>query len=305
MQCQTCGDATSPTFNECQNCHTPLGQPAVTPGLPTYSVRGIGLAASIAVGATAVFFLLKQLFPIYARGLIERAAADQDADRLFAMVLAEVVLSIPFALAVLTASVLVIIWTWRARKNTDAFPGALPSMKPGWAIAGWLVPFVNFVVPALVVGSIARDSIRRSVGGLVGLWWIAWLVFSVGERVVNLKNEVAAATLPESPTSAAHFQAWVDHYQQQVGRNLVPALACLVAAVTFIVLVQRISAAQQDRIARAAPAWSIVPGMQLPPGTPGMPARPQPVTAPSPQVQAGATPVSPPAPPASGGTIGA
>ncbi|MFI6261980.1 DUF4328 domain-containing protein [Micromonospora sp. NPDC051006] len=277
----------------------------MTQGLPTYGVRGIGLAASIAVGVTTLFFLLAELFPIYGRVLVQQAADDRDADKLLGAVLVELALTVPFLLAYVTAAVLVVIWTWRARKNTDVFPGALPSMGAGWAIAGWLVPFVNFVVPARVVANIARDSLRRGTGGLVALWWIAWLVFSVGERVVDMKDEVAAVRLPESPSTDADFQAYVDHYQQMVGRHLVPALACLVAAVAFIVLVQRISAAQQDRIARATPAWSIVPGMQLPPGTPGMPAHPQPVTAPSPQVQAGATPVSPPAPPGSDGTIGA
>ncbi|MFI7607194.1 DUF4328 domain-containing protein [Micromonospora sp. NPDC049366] len=304
MRCQTCGDATSPTADDCQSCHTPVGQPAVTPGLPTYPVRGLGLAASIAVGATTVFFLLQYLFPVYARGLIEQAAADRDADRLFAVVLAEVALSVPFSIAILTAGVLVIIWTWRARKNTDAFPGALPATGAGWAIAGWLVPFANFVVPAVVVGGIARDSVRRSAGGLVGLWWIAWLVFSVGERVVSVKNELAAAALPESPSTAADFQAWVDAYQRQIGRGVVPAVACVVAAAAFIVLVTWISTGQQERIARAVPAWPVVPGMMMYPGGPGLPPQ-QSVTAPSPQVAADPTVASPPVAPPPGGTIGA
>ena len=70
--CQTCGGATSPEHNECQRCYTPLGQPAVTPGLPTYRVRGLGLAARIAVGATAVLYLAVALSPLVGMALAGR-----------------------------------------------------------------------------------------------------------------------------------------------------------------------------------------------------------------------------------------
>ncbi|MEV0805144.1 DUF4328 domain-containing protein [Micromonospora sp. NPDC050200] len=308
MRCQTCGDATSPSFNECQNCHTPLGQPAVTPGLETFAVRGIGLAASIAVGATAAFYLLAALSPVYGRVLAEHAADDRDADVLLGAAVLEGLLALPFAAAYLTAGILVIIWTWRARKNTDAFPGALPSLGAGWAIAGWLVPFANFVVPARVVANIARDSLRRrGTGALVAVWWTAWLVFSLGERLVSLKDEMEYAELPEDPVGDAEFQAFVDYYQGALGRHAIPAIACVVAAVSFIVLIRRISAAQQDRIARATPAWPVTPGMTMAAGTPVVPAypQPQPVTAPSPQVVADPTVASPEVPPVPGGTIGA
>ncbi|MEV4488809.1 DUF4328 domain-containing protein [Micromonospora coxensis] len=298
MPCQTCGDTTSPTFDECQTCHTPLGQPAVTPGLPTYAVRGIGTAVQIAVGATAVLFLLASLVPVVGLVMAERAAADRDSDLLLGAAVLELALWLPLLAVYLTAAVLVIIWTWRARKNIDAFPGALPSLGAGWAIAGWLVPFANLVVPARVVANIARDSLwQRRTPVLVGVWWTAWLVFSVGERVVDKLDEREYARLPENPVDPADFQAYVAYYERILGWHLVPALAGLVAAATLIVLVRRISAAQQARIARAAGAWTVTPGMTVTPGGP-VPSYPQPTPIPP-------TPVSPQVPPASGGTIGA
>ncbi|MEH0819029.1 MULTISPECIES: DUF4328 domain-containing protein [unclassified Micromonospora] len=306
MQCQTCGDATSPSFNECQNCYTPLGQPAVTPGLETHSVRGIGLAASIAVGVTAAFYLLSALAPVAGMVLARQAERDGDSEVLFGAMLFEVALSLPFVVAYLTAAVLVIIWTWRARKNIDAFPGALPSLGQGWAIAGWLVPFANFVVPARVVANIARDSLwRRSTPGLVGVWWAAWLLFSVGERLFSRKNDLEYARLPETAVDRADFQAYVDYYQGALGRNAIPAIACVVAAVSFIVLIRRISAAQQDRIARATPAWPVTPGMPVPGAFAPPQPQPQPQVAPAPQVPADTPPASPTVPPVAGGTIGA
>ncbi|MGR6317307.1 DUF4328 domain-containing protein [Micromonospora soli] len=306
MPCQTCGDATSPAFNECQRCGTPLGQPAVSPGVPTYAVRGLGTAAAIAVGAASVLYLPSALFPVVGVRVARAAAEQADRDLLMGAAVAELLLVLPYLLAFLTAAVLVIIWTWRVRKNLEAFPGALPTMGPGWAIAGWLVPFANFVVPARVVANVARDSLwRRSTPGLVGLWWAAWLVFTFGERVVSRLDDQRYTRLTEWPRSDAEFQTYVRYYQDAIGPRLIPTAACLVAGVTLIVLIRRISAAQQDRIARAAPAWPVAPGW---PGAPagyavGYPT--QPVTGPSPQVASDPTVASPQVPPGAGGTIGA
>ncbi|GAA4577773.1 hypothetical protein GCM10023176_51940 [Micromonospora coerulea] len=303
MRCQTCGDETSPAFADCQRCGTPLGQPAVTPALPTYAVRGLGTAASIAVGAATLLYLPGALFPVIGAQMARRAADQRDTDLLLGAVVADGMLALPYLVAFLAGSVLVIIWTWRARKNLDAFPGALPSSSPAWAIAGWLVPLINLVVPPRVMANIARDSLwRRSTPPLVGLWWAAWLLFTFADRVVSRSEDRRYGELAETPRDPAEFQAYVDYYQDGTGGRVVPAVACLVAAVSLILLIRRISAAQQDRIARAASAWSGYPGHPAWP-TPGAPvpspgvapAYPaQPITGPSPQV-----------PPVAGGTIGA
>ncbi|OKI87697.1 DUF4328 domain-containing protein [Micromonospora sp. CB01531] len=284
MRCHTCGDETSPSDNECQNCHTPHGQPALTPGVPTYSVRGIGLAASVVVGATALLYLVVALFPLVGAVLAGRARESQDPDVLLGAVLIEVVLSLPFLLAYVTAAMLVIVWTWRARKNLDAFPGALPHLGAGWAIAGWLVPFANFVVPARVVGNLARDSLwKRFTPGLVFVWWVAWLAFSLGERLVSRRDDQAYARLPEDPASDPEFQRYVDYYQGVLGWHLVPLVACLVAAGSLIVLIRRISAAQEQRIALGRPAWPAHPGWPAPGAPQGYPYPAQPVSGPPPQ----------------------
>ncbi|SCL60773.1 DUF4328 domain-containing protein [Micromonospora chersina] len=306
MRCHTCGDETSPADNECQNCYTPHGQPALAPGVPTYSVRGIGLAASVAVGATALLYALVALFPLAGVVLAGRARESQDPDVLLGAVLLEVVLSLPFLVAYLTAAVLVIIWTWRARKNLDAFPGALPHLGTGWAIAGWLVPFANFVVPARVVANLARDSLwKRFTPGLVWIWWAAWLAFSVGERLVSRRDDRAYARLPEEPRFDTEFRWYADFYREALGWHLIPLVACLTAAVSVIVLIRRISVAQEQRIALGRPAWPVPAGWPAP-GVPFGYAHPaQPGVAPSPQVPAEPTVASPQVPPGSGGTIGA
>lgn len=295
MHCQTCGGATSPEHNECQRCYTPLGQPAVTPGLPTYRVRGIGLAARIAVGMTAVLYLAVALSPLIGMVLARRAMANDDPNLLLGALIIAAVVALTMTVAHLTAAVLVIIWTWRARKNTDAFPGALPTLGPGWAIAGWLVPFANFVVPARVVAGVARDSLwLRFTPTLVGVWWCSWLVFSVGERLSSRADDRAYEKLPEAPFNDAGYQAYVDHYQDSLLRNALPALGCVIAAVTLILLIQRISAAQEARIARATPQWPtapVWPAQTWPAAPPAQSA--QPATAGQPAQSATAAPAAP------------
>lgn len=256
MHCQTCGGATSPEHNECQRCYTPLGQPAITPGLPTYRVRGIGLAARIAVGATTVLYLAVALSPLVGMALARQARVDNEHELLLAALIVQVVLSLPMVAAYLTTAVLVIIWTWRARKNIEAFPGALPTLGAGWAIAGWLVPFANLVMPVRVIANVARDSLwRRFTPTLVTVWWSGWLVFSIGERVVSRLDSRAYDKLPETPSTNGDYQAYGDYYRDSLLRNAVPAVACVIAAVALYLLIQRISVAQEARIARAVPAW--------------------------------------------------
>lgn len=323
MNCQTCGDAPSPAFEECQRCGTRTGQPAVAPGVPTYAVRGLGVAASVAVGATAVLFLLSALFPLLGVRLARSAAAQLDRDVLLGAVLAEVAFTLPFVLALLTAATLVVIWTWRVRKNLDAFPGAVPTQGTGWAIAGWLVPIASFVVPVRVVAEVARYSLwRRRTPGLIWLWWAAWLVFSIGDRIVAQAEDRRYERLTEWPRNDEEFATYVRFYQDALPPRLLPAVACLVAAISFIVLIRRISAAQQDRIARAVPAWPGWPGhpgwpaaaapapFPVAHAAPGPHAAPVPHAAPGAAVElapppAGPSAASPQVPPGPGGTIGA
>ncbi|NJC14609.1 hypothetical protein F4558_004435 [Micromonospora profundi] len=278
MRCQTCGDATSPEHNDCQRCNTPLGQPAVWPAVATYRVRGIGLAACIAVGVAVVLSLVTALDPIVGLLMTRRAQNADDADLLVDALSVQALLSQPSVVVFPAAAVLVIVWMWRARKNIDAFPGALPTLGAGWAIAGWLIPFVNLVVPARVMASVARDSLwRRRTPATVFVWWITWLVFSIGEGVVSNQNAQAYIRLPRNPSTDADYQAYIDHYGDSLLRNAVPAVACVVAGVTLILLIRRISAAQEARIASGSPAWPTAqawPAAPVPGGHPAAGATP-------------------------------
>ena len=53
MQCQTCGDATSPAYNECQRCNTPLGLPVAVQfvGPPGSELLLLGVAGQFEMQA--------------------------------------------------------------------------------------------------------------------------------------------------------------------------------------------------------------------------------------------------------------
>ncbi len=177
MLCHTCDTETDVRTRECPTCRTPVGAPALHPGARVRPVRGVGRAASVAVAATTAFLLLTVAVQPVNALLAERAADTRDSETfLLTAGVLELAAALLYQVAFLVAIVLVIVWTWRARTNLDVFPGAGPTNSDGWAIAGWLVPFVNFVMPHRVVGNIARESLwRLSTPVLVHVWWaVGW-----------------------------------------------------------------------------------------------------------------------------------
>ncbi|GIJ33010.1 DUF4328 domain-containing protein [Micromonospora sediminimaris] len=264
MRCHTCDTETDVRTRECPTCRTPVGSPTLYPGARVRPVRGVGRAASAAVAATAAFLLLTVAVQPVNALLAERAADSRDTETfLLTAGVLELSAALLYQVAFLVAIVLVIIWTWRARTNLDAFPGAGPTNSDGWAIAGWLVPFVNFVMPHRVVASIARESLwRLSTPVLVHVWWGSWLVFLFAERFSARSSAAEYEALPY-PQTSTDFQAYVDHYLTATGEYLVPAVFCAVAGGSLIVLIQSISAAQTARIARSMPTGPILPGMTI------------------------------------------
>ena len=207
-------------------------------GVPTYGVRGLGLAAALAVGATTALYLVTALYLAVGAVLAERAAASRDVDLLRGVVLAEGLLGLPFTLVYLVAAALVMIWLFRARKNTDAFPGVHPQLNAHWAISGWWVPFANLVMPCKVMAGVTRDTFSRTrTPALVGVW----LVYGVADMFAGFAGEAYDPAVG----AGGRFQDVVDHYRAALLPNLLPAVACVVAGVALIMLIQRVSAASR------------------------------------------------------------
>jgi len=66
---------------------------------------------------------------------------------------------------------------------------------PGWCVGWFFVPFLNFFRPYQVMKEIwqvcHRD--RQTVSGLLGGWWLLWLVSFMVARVAGLLMDQAQA----------------------------------------------------------------------------------------------------------------
>lgn len=273
MICQTCGREVAPQRSDCDVCFTPIGEPAVRPGAKTYRVRVLGLAAGAAVALTVPFQAGFAAVPLLGRWAAQRglSGAEPESDPFRLVTLTEVVLSLGHVVALLPAVVLVVTWCYRARKNLDAFPGSAPSMSPRWAIAGWVIPFANFVIPYRVVAETARASLwRMGTPWLVRLWWAAWLLYLLGDRAISRADTGPDLSLVFS--SDEYYAAYLDYYTASVVPRILMLVVAGVAAAALIQVIRRVSAAQEARIDRGAPP-PVMPGThlvpQMAPGTGG------------------------------------
>jgi hypothetical protein len=223
-------------------------QVAVWRGHRTYPVRRIGLAAIIAVAVAALAYILDDAL-LWAAYL----AADGASDDAVLLSVERIMRSwlwvlLPTQLAALVPT---IIWMRRARLNLDAFPDARPTLGVGWAVAGWLVPIANLVVPGRMMAGIARDSVRSTaVSAAVWVWWVALVTLNLGFRLTGVRGLDSELALTEE----SDLSLWAEHYRSWAVNELWPVLTGVVAAACFAFVVTRVSAAQEERIARAAPA---------------------------------------------------
>lgn len=86
-----------------------------------------------------------------------------------------------------------IAWSYTLRRSDRVAPEAM-RFAPGWTIGGWFVPILNFFRPLQVMTDLWRGLARPAVPhqapgqppvpGLIGGWWAAFMVMSVGGRLL-------------------------------------------------------------------------------------------------------------------------
>src|SRR5262249_18534574 len=98
---------------------------------------------------------------------------------------------------VLAAAIAFIAWMYRAYKNLGPLGATNLDSSPGWAIGGWLVPFLNFRRPYQVLSEMwveseaaGRDGRRFGVDlpPLLGVWWVVWVVAGFLGNVIVRAN---------------------------------------------------------------------------------------------------------------------
>ena len=147
--------------------------------------------------------------------------------------------TLAFIAVAIAIFVVMIVWTWRAATNQAALGRDHPRLGPGWAIAGWLIPLGNAVLPVLVMqdlwrgsdASTLRGDMRWRIGArsaLVGWWW----------------GCTVASFLVVGPGDDA------DEYA------IVARCFAIAAAVLLILVVTKLSARQAATLAAQEVAWA-------------------------------------------------
>jgi hypothetical protein len=141
-----------------------------------------------------------------------------------------------FFLLEIAIFVLVIIFLFRAVKNTVIWTGTAPRWAAGWAIGGWFIPLASFVIPFLVFLEVWKRSAPgdpRSGAPGRGLLWCWWLAYVVGQITVLLDP---TGDLPTRSEIRARDTV-----------NSIGAGFLAVAAVLMILVVRRLAAWQQQQ----------------------------------------------------------
>ena len=118
-----------------------------------------------------------------------------------------------FAVYIATV-VLFLVWLHRAYKNLRAF-GVRTEQSSGWAVGSWFIPILNLFRPYQIVKELwiksdlgvdftsgfAQPGPGARGTSLVGLWWAAWIVASLVDRIyfrlmmqAETPDEIAAMT---------------------------------------------------------------------------------------------------------------
>jgi hypothetical protein len=110
---------------------------------------------------------------------------------------------------VLAATVVTIVWLFHCARNARAL-GRPTRLGPGWAIAGWLVPGLNLVVPYLVLQGVWRRcdpratpattdaepwDVRGPRSPLIAAWGVVYLLgtaLSAGTLAAVMVSDVSA-----------------------------------------------------------------------------------------------------------------
>jgi hypothetical protein len=158
-----------------------------------------------------------------------------------------------FTLLSLTILVLIIIWMYRLAKNAEAQGRRGARLTPGWAIAGWLIPLANLVLPVLMAQDLWRASDpgthteygasdwRRAKGSaLIGCWWAAHIVSSMLAFRIGAPGEV------DSMSDLHHLRDF-----DRVGGAA--KLLSIVAAILLIAVVRQLTARQDALQTRVTP----------------------------------------------------
>jgi Domain of unknown function (DUF4328) len=204
--------------------------------------------------ANAIVLGLALLTALYAREVIDDYADDTITDeQLLSGVALYLAASVASGVLQVATGVVTIIWQWRLVKNTQLFERPGLTFGPGWAIAGWLIPCVNFVVPYLQLRELWKASDwsfaagdptwRQSpVGPVLPMWLAAWIANSV----------IAVYAQVSAPATGDDAEAVAEQFADVVSAAVPGYLIAIAAALMFLIVVQQLTERHNHAVSLAA-----------------------------------------------------
>ncbi|GIG58416.1 hypothetical protein Lfu02_27880 [Longispora fulva] len=248
MHCPSCNAALSETDPACRTCGLPAG--LVAQPRPLLSLTGPAIGSYVAVAVSLVGLLIATLSP-----LLEIAVVRSDAEFNYG-VLVELAGYLLLILGLVAGVVFMVIWTYRARKNTDLIPDAWPQQPVWMSVGGWFIPLAQYVLVPMALKDIALNSEpapesgRTKVSGsLITWWWLTFFAFNCVSRLGNANDGEIDTEFYTPYSTGESFD--VDKVTGLLGSKValgLPGLVALTAAgVLAVIVIRGITAAQVSR----------------------------------------------------------
>ncbi|NNF59033.1 MAG: DUF4328 domain-containing protein [Rhodothermaceae bacterium] len=154
----------------------------------------------------------------------------------------ELVVAVLTIAGLLANAVVFLRWKWAGYRLMPSLTGHPTEHKPGWAAGAYFVPILNLFRPYQIMREMAEESTSSSealrldtedrTGSLIGVWWGAWVVSGIAERLI-MRLTLSASTLDEFITLT----------QVNIGIVLLSA----VAGVSAVLVIHRVNERQQRK----------------------------------------------------------
>jgi hypothetical protein len=211
--------------------------------IPLKRVAGIAKASVILVGVTALMSFVE----LAARQAVTDEADDylagiKDSDEFTQSIIGYATVGVVSGLLSVAAAVVTIIWMFRVAANHRALHRG-GTWGPGWAIGGWFLPPLIYVIPTLMLRELWKASDpdvpvgsdwKRSAGSPLP---IIWFVLYTVVPFISFASE-AGGMLDELQGSERTIAERITGDQTA---DIVVALFTVAAAAVFIVLVRRLT----------------------------------------------------------------
>lgn len=213
-------------------------------------IGGVARALVVLLVIIAVSSALSGVFAATSRSDAQDFIAGRiSRDDFFAAVAPFAAMSVVTGAVTIALAVLTMIWMFRVARNQRAL-GRPGRWSPGWAIGGWFLPPVLFVIPLLMLRELWKGSdpsVPRSGdawrsapdGPIVWVWWVLYGLIPTLLIPVGVGSSLDLSTTSDE-------LALAEQLDERFAMNLVSSLASAAAAVAFLVLVRQLTARQQE-----------------------------------------------------------